>query len=281
MKFTNVYNQTLLQLGENLSTDLGRGLSATEAANRLARDGYNEFKKTKHTSLVVKFLMQFKSFMILVLIAAAIVSGVVGVMNGEGFTDAIIIMVIVVLNAIIGVCQEAKAEKSLEALERMAAPHCRVVRDGEVIIIESRELVVGDVVVIETGDSVPADMRLSEAVNLKIQEAALTGESLPVEKSVDVIDGDVAIGDRVNMAFASCSVTYGRGRGVVVATGQNTEVGKIASMIQSVPEIKTPMQQRLDKLGKLLAIAALAICLLIFAVGVAYGNDLLTMFMTE
>ena len=280
MKFTNVYNQTLLQLGENLSTDLGRGLSATEAANRLARDGYNEFKKTKHTSLVVKFLMQFKSFMILVLIAAAIVSGVVGVMNGEGFTDAIIIMVIVVLNAIIGVCQEAKAEKSLEALERMAAPHCRVVRDGEVIIIESRELVVGDVVVIETGDSVPADMRLSEAVNLKIQEAALTGESLPVEKSVDVIDGDVAIGDRVNMAFASCSVTYGRGRGVVVATGQNTEVGKIASMIQSVPEIKTPMQQRLDKLGKLLAIAALAICLLIFAVGVAYGNDLLTMFMT-
>ena len=280
MKFTNVYNQTLLQLGENLSTDLGRGLSATEAANRLERDGYNEFKKTKHTSLVVKFLMQFKSFMILVLIAAAIVSGVVGVMNGEGFTDAIIIMVIVVLNAIIGVCQEAKAEKSLEALERMAAPHCRVVRDGEVIIIESRELVVGDVVVIETGDSVPADMRLSEAVNLKIQEAALTGESLPVEKSVDVIDGDVAIGDRVNMAFASCSVTYGRGRGVVVATGQNTEVGKIASMIQSVPEIKTPMQQRLDKLGKLLAIAALAICLLIFAVGVAYGNDLLTMFMT-
>lgn len=280
MKFTNVYNQTLLQLGENLSTDLGRGLSATEAANRLARDGYNEFKKTKHTSLVVKFLMQFKSFMILVLIAAAIVSGVVGVMNGEGFTDAIIIMVIVVLNAIIGVCQEAKAEKSLEALERMAASHCRVVRDGEVIIIESRELVVGDVVVIETGDSVPADMRLSEAVNLKIQEAALTGESLPVEKSVDVIDGDVAIGDRVNMAFASCSVTYGRGRGVVVATGQNTEVGKIASMIQSVPEIKTPMQQRLDKLGKLLAIAALAICLLIFAVGVAYGNDLLTMFMT-
>lgn len=280
MKFTNVYNQTLLQLRENLSTDLGRGLSATEAANRLARDGYNEFKKTKHTSLVVKFLMQFKSFMILVLIAAAIVSGVVGVMNGEGFTDAIIIMVIVVLNAIIGVCQEAKAEKSLEALERMAAPHCRVVRDGEVIIIESRELVVGDVVVIETGDSVPADMRLSEAVNLKIQEAALTGESLPVEKSVDVIDGDVAIGDRVNMAFASCSVTYGRGRGVVVATGQNTEVGKIASMIQSVPDIKTPMQQRLDKLGKLLAIAALAICLLIFAVGVAYGNDLLTMFMT-
>ena len=280
MKLENVYNLSAEQLAEQLSTNLAQGLSASEAAERLARDGYNEFRKTKHTSLLVKFLTQFKSFMILVLIAAAVISGVVGVMNGEGFTDAIIIMVIVVLNAIIGVAQEAKAEKSLDALEKMAAPHCKVVRGGEVQVIESRELVVGDVVEIETGDSVPADMRLTESVNLKVQEAALTGESLPVEKQTATIEGEAPIGDRTNMAFASCSVTYGRGRGVVTAVGERSEVGKIASMIQSVPETKTPMQQRLDQLGKYLAVAALAICALIFVVGILYGNDLMTMFMT-
>lgn len=280
MKQENYYRSSVGDVVENLSTNVESGLAATEAAARLERDGYNEFAKTKHTSLLVKFLSQFKSFMILVLIAAAVVSGVVGVMNGEGFTDAIIIMVIVVLNAIIGVFQEAKAEKSLDALERMAAPHCKVVRDGAVQVIPSRELVVGDVVEIETGDSVPADLRLVESVNLKLQEAALTGESLPVEKQTDVIAEEVPIGDRTNMAFSSCAVTYGHGRGVVVATGQQTEVGKIASMIQSVPEVKTPMQQRLDQLGKYLAIAALIICAIIFVVGVLYGNDLLTMFMT-
>ncbi len=280
MKQENYYRSSVGDVVENLATDVESGLTATEAAARLERNGYNEFAKTKHTSLLVKFISQFKSFMILVLIAAAVVSGVVGVMNGEGFTDAIIIMVIVVLNAIIGVFQEAKAEKSLDALERMAAPHCKVVRDGAVQVIPSRELVVGDVVEIETGDSVPADLRLAEAVNLKLQEAALTGESLPVEKQTDLIAEEVPIGDRTNMAFSSCAVTYGRGRGVVVATGQQTEVGKIASMIQSVPEVKTPMQQRLDQLGKYLAIAALIICAVIFVVGVLYGNDLLTMFMT-
>ena len=144
MNFEKVYNNTIEQIAEQLSTDLAQGLSTEEAAARLARDGYNEFRKTKHTTLLVKFLAQFKSFMILVLIAAAVISGVVGVMEGEGFTDAIIIMVIVVLNAIIGVAQEAKAEKSLDALEKMAAPHCKVVRGGEVQVIESRELVVGD-----------------------------------------------------------------------------------------------------------------------------------------
>jgi len=175
MKQENYYRSSVNDVVESLKTNVEAGLTAAEVAARLERDGYNEFAKTKHTSLLVKFLSQFKSFMILVLIAAAVVSGVVGVMNGEGFTDAMIIMVIVVLNAIIGVFQEAKAEKSLDALERMAAPHCKVVRDGAVQVIPSRELVVGDVVEIETGDSVPADLRLVESVNLKLQEAALTG----------------------------------------------------------------------------------------------------------
>lgn len=274
------YRLSAEEVCRRLESDLSHGLSSAEAKKRLERDGYNEFAKKKHTSLLVKFLSQFKSFMIIVLIVAAAVSGVVGVMNGEGFTDAVIILVIIVINAIIGVFQEAKAEKSLDALERMSAPHCKVVRNGEVQVIETRELVVGDVVVIETGDSVPADLRLTEATNLKIQEAALTGESLPVEKSVGTIEGEASIGDRLNMAFGSCSVTYGHGKGIVTAVGTASEVGKIASMIQSVPDLKTPMQQRLDQLGKFLAIAALVICAVIFIVGVLYGNVLLDMFMT-
>ncbi len=263
-----------------LGVDPAKGLSSEEAAARLARDGANEFAKQEHTSLLVKFLSQFKSFMILVLVAAAVISGVVGYLGGEGMTDAIIILAIVVINAIIGVAQEAKAEKSLDALERMSAPQCKVRRNGEVRIIPSRELVVGDIVVIETGDSVPADLRLSAATNLQIQEAALTGESVPVDKNTRTIDEEAPLGDRVNMAFSSCSVTYGHGEGVVVATAGATEVGKIAAMIQSVPETKTPMQQRLDQLGKVLALVALAICALIFVVGLLYGKPLMEMFMT-
>lgn len=274
------YRLSAEESAKRVGADLQNGLTSAEAARRLAEGGANEFEKKKHTSLLTKFVSQFKSFMILVLIAAAVISGVVGYIGGEGFVDAIIIMIIVVINAIIGVFQEAKAEKSLDALERMSAPQCKVLRDGEVVVVPSRELVVGDVVVIETGDSVPADLRLVEATNLKVQEAALTGESLPVEKHTLPLAEEAPIGDRVNMAFGSCSVTYGHGRGVVVATGTHSEVGKIAAMIQSVPEVKTPMQEKLDKLGKVLAVAALAICGVIFVVGLLYGNPLLEMFMT-
>ncbi len=263
-----------------LNTDMKNGLSSEEAAKRLAESGYNEFEKTKRITLFMKFLNQFKSFMILVLLAAAVISGITGYLEGEGFTDAIIILVIIMLNAIIGVAQEAKAEKSLEALEKLSAPHCEVIRDGESRIIESRGLVPGDIVVLDAGDSVPADLRLTEAVNLKLQEAALTGESVPVEKNISPVAADASIGDRTNMAFSSCSVTYGRGKGIVVETGTATEVGKIAAMIQSVPDMKTPLQKKLDQLGKFLAIASLAICTLIFIIGILYGNDILTMFMT-
>ena len=258
-----------------------KGLSSGEAGARQARDGFNEFEKTKHTTLWQKFISQFKSFMIIVLIFAAIISGVTGYMNGEGITDAIIILSILIVNAIIGVFQEAKAEKSLDALEKLSAPHCKVIRDGETTIIESRELVVGDIVVIETGDNVPADLRLIESVNLKIQEAALTGESVPVEKDAEaVLPEDAPIGDRINMAYSSCSVTYGHGKGVVTAIGNQTEVGKIASMIQSVPDIRTPMQIRLDKLGKTLAIICLVVCVVIMVIGLCYGRNLMEMFMT-
>ena len=274
------YQQSVEDVVRQLKTDLTQGLSSRDVTELQERDGLNEFAKKQHTSLWQKFIAQFKSFMIIVLLVAAVISGVTGYMNGEGITDAIIILSILIVNAIIGVFQEAKAENALDALEKLSAPHCKVVRNGEHQVIESRELVVGDIVEIETGDSVPADLRLVESVNLKIQEAALTGESLPVEKTFATITGDVPIGDRVNMAFSSCSVTYGRGVGVVVATGEKTEVGKIAAMIKSVPDMRTPMQVRLDKLGKVLAIISLVVCAVIFIIGLCYGRGLMEMFMT-
>ena len=280
MEKTNYYNLPYKAVKELLHTDTVQGLTEHEAMERLGEYGYNEFKKREHTTLWQKFVAQFKSFMIIVLLIAAAISGVTGYMNGEGITDALIILVILVANAIIGMVQESKAERSLDALERMAAPRCKVVRDGERRIIESRELVPGDIVEIETGDSIPADLRLTEAINLKVQEAALTGESVPVEKSTESIEGDASIGDRVNMAFASCSVTYGRGRGIVVATGTDSEMGKIAAMIESVPEMKTPMQVRLDQLGRVLAIVSLVVCGIIFVIGLCYGRPLMEMFMT-
>lgn len=261
-------------------TDLNKGLTEDVVREKLKREGFNEFAKKKHTTLWQKFIAQFKSFMIIVLLVAAVISGITGYMNGEGVTDAIIILSILIVNAIIGVFQEAKAENALDALEKLSAPHCKVVRNGEHKVIASRELVVGDIVEIETGDSVPADLRLVESVNLKIQEAALTGESLPVEKDTAAIQGNVPVGDRTNMAFSSCSVTYGRGVGVVVATGGQTEVGKIAAMIQSVPDMRTPMQIRLDKLGKALAVISLVVCFVIFVIGLCYGRGLMDMFMT-
>ena len=274
------YQLSVEKVLKHFKTNQENGLNADEVIVRRERDGFNEFAKKKHTTLLQKFFAQFASFMIIVLLIAAVISGVTGYINGEGMTDALIILVILIANAIIGVLQEFKAEKSLDALEKMSAPHCKVIRNGEHKVIESRELVVGDIVEIETGDSIPADIRLTEAVNLKVQESALTGESLPVEKTTDVVAGDVGLGDRVNMAYSSCSVTYGRGQGVVVATGANTEVGKIASMIQSVPDMRTPMQVKLDKLGQVLAIISLVVCGVIFIIGLCYGRNLMDMFMT-
>lgn len=274
------YNQSVEDIAADFSTSCVDGLKKDEIQSRLMKFGYNEFAKKKGKSLWIKFLEQFKSFMILILLIAAIVSGITGYIHGEGFTDAIIILVIVFINAIIGLIQEQRAEKSLEALEKLSAPQCKVIREGKVMVVESKELVPGDLVVLDTGDAVPADLRLTEATNLKVQEAALTGESVPAEKTIDTLSGDnIPLGDRNNMVFSSTNVVYGRGRGIVVHTGMETEVGKIASMIQSVPNYQTPLQQKLDKLGKHLGIAALIICLLIFAVGVWHGNDLFSMFM--
>ena len=207
--------------------------------------------------------------------------GFVGVSEGEGITDTIIILIVVIVNAIIGVTQEAKAEKSLEALQKLSDHAAKVVRDGKMQVIPARELVPGDIVVLDTGDYIPADLRIIEAVNLKSQESSLTGESVPVEKNIDEIkDEETGIGDRINMLFSSSLITYGRGKGIVVETGMNTEVGKIAGMINQTEEQITPLQQKLNKLGKTLGIVALTICALIFAVGIIQGKEPIHMFMT-
>ena len=276
----NWYQKNINDVKKELATDIEKGLSSKQVEEKQQNVGFNELKAKKKKSLIVKFLEQFKDFMIIVLIIAAIVSGIVGILEGEGITDTIIILIVVIINAIIGVAQENKAEKSLEALQKLSAHASKVIRNGKMIVIPSRELVPGDVVVLETGDYVPADLRIIEAVNLKSQESALTGESVPVEKIIDTINEEVGIGDRTNMLFSSSLITYGRGKGIVVETGMNTEVGKIAEIINSSEEGTTPLQEKLNKLGKILGIAALAICVVIFIIGLLYGKEPIHMFMT-
>ena len=277
----NWFNKSVKKVIEELNTNIESGISSEEAKLRQEKYGLNELKAKKKKSLFQKFLEQFKDFMIIVLIISAVVSGIVGVMEGEGLTDTIIILIVVIVNAIIGVAQESKAEKSLEALQKLSDHVAKVIRDGKLVVLPSKELVPGDIVILETGDYIPADLRLIEAVNLKVQEAALTGESVPVEKIIEKIkEENIGIGDRTNMTFSSSLVTYGRGKGVVVETGMTTEVGKIAGIINDTIETETPLQAKLNKLGKTLGIVALIICAFIFLVGIIYGKEPVHMFMS-
>ena len=275
------FSKTDLEVEEYLQTSMEKGLSSSEVKKRQDENGFNELQQAKKKSLFVKFLEQFKDFMIIVLIIAAIVSGIVGVAQGEGITDTIIILIVVIANAIIGVAQEAKAEKSLEALQKLSGHEAKVIREGNIQTIPARELVEGDIVVLDTGDYIPADLRIFEAVNLKAQESSLTGESVPVEKQASVINEDeLPIGDRANMLFSSSLVTYGRGKGIVVETGMNTEVGKIAEMLSGTEEQETPLQKKLNTLGKTLGIVSLIICIIIFIIGIIQGREIISMFMT-
>lgn len=275
------FHKSVEETKEYFKLDEKNGLSSEQVNENRAKYGTNELQAKKKKSTFVKFLEQFKDFMIIVLIIAAIISGVVGYIEGEGITDSIIILIVVILNAVIGVIQENKAEKSLEALQKLSAHVSKVIRNGKMEVIPAKELVPGDIVVLDTGDYVPADLRIIEAVNLKSQEASLTGESVPVDKKTEKIDNEeVDLGDRDNMLFSSSLITYGRGKGIVVETGMNTEVGKIAGIINSAEETQTPLQAKLNKLGKTLGIAALAICAIIFVIGLIYGKDPIEMFMT-
>ena len=260
---------------EVLKTSL-EGLSSDDAKKLLEEYGPNTLKEKAKKTILALFLDQFSDFMILILIAAAIVSGIIGEPS-----DAMAIAVIVILNAVIGFVQEYRAEKAIAALKKMSASFATVIRDNKPADIPSSELVPGDVVIIDAGKIVPADLRLSEVAQLKVEEAALTGESVPAEKHIEVIhDQIVPLGDRKNIVYKGTSVSYGRGKGIVFATGMNTELGKIAAMLQEEEESKTPLQKRLAAFGKKLAIAVLAICAIIFGVGIIRGEQPLLMLLT-
>jgi P-type Ca2+ transporter type 2C len=252
------------------------GLSADEAARRLEKWGPNELIEKKRRSPVLMFVDQFRDFMILVLIAAAVVSGIIG-----DLSDTLVILVILTLNAVVGFVQEYRAENAMAALKKMASPSATALRSGQPVKIPASQLVPGDVVLLEAGMIVPADMRLAEAAQLKVEEAALTGESVPVEKLFTTLDGtEIPLADRINMVFKGTILSSGRGKGVVVATGMETEIGKIASMLQGEGEVKTPLQKRLAVFGRKLAIAVLLICAVVFGMGLVRGEPVLLMLLT-
>ena len=281
MEESKWFNKSIEEAEKILETNIQNGLAENDVKTKREKYGLNMLKVKKKASLLQRFIEQFKDFSIIVLIIAAIVSGFVGISQGEGMTDTIIILIVVLANAIIGIAQESKAEKSLEALQKLTDHASKVIRDGKIKVIPAKELVPGDIVVLDTGDYIPADLRVIEAVNLKAQESSLTGESVPVEKTTKTIEKtDVGIGDRTNMLFSSSLVTYGRGKGIVVQTGMNTEVGKIAGMLDNTEKQITPLQEKLNKLGKTLGIAALAICAFIFIIGLIQGKEPINMFMT-
>ena len=273
------YTQTEEQVLSSVQSTK-EGLTSAQAKERLEKYGPNALQAGEKTTVLQKFINQFKDFMIIVLLAAAVIS----FFAHEGApdpTDAIVILAVVILNAIVGVIQESKAEEAIEALQKMASPVATVLRDGEHLHVKGEEIVVGDIVILEAGDVVPADMRLLEVNTIKIEEAALTGESVPVEKDLVIPEGeDVGIGDRSNMAFASTNVTYGRALGVVTATGMDTEVGKIAHMLANTEESKTPLQENQDALGKWLTIMILVIAVIIFGIGLIRGYEWTHMLLT-
>lgn len=270
------YQQSLPAIYQELETD-EHGLQQSAAAQRLEQYGPNALNQQKTTSLLQKFIAQFKDFMIIVLLVAALIAA----FTGEA-VDAVIILLVVVLNAIFGVFQESKAEEAINALKEMSAPDATVLRDGQLQTVKSDALVPGDIVSLEAGDIVPADLRLIESASLKVEESALTGESVPVEKRAEMVaEGELPIGDRLNMAYMNSNVTYGRATGIVVATGMQTEVGRIAGMIEAADETTTPLQANLTQLGKSLTILILVIAAVVFGIGMLRGQEsLINMLLT-
>ncbi len=269
------YRKEIKEVLKELKVDSELGLTEEEAGLRLKQYGPNELGEETESKFLSKLIAQFSDFLVIILVIAAVISMIVGESK-----DAIVILAIVILNAILGIYQEGKAEKALEALKQMAAPNAKVIRAGKTIRIPANSLTPGDIVLLDAGDIVPADLRLIESANLKIEEASLTGESVPVEKRADSIyEKEVALGDRYNIAYTSTIVSYGRGKGIVVGTGHKTEIGKIASMIQSFEEEATPLQRKLNDLGKVLGITTIAICIIVFAMGLIQRRPALEMLM--
>lgn len=262
---------------QEFQISLDAGLNTEQVSENQKKYGLNQLKEANKKTFLSKVADQFKDFLILILLAASVVSFSIGEK-----TDAMIIVAIVIINAMLGLYQEGKAEKAIEALQKLAAPNANVIRNGAPISVPAEQLVPGDVVVLETGDIVPADLRLVESHNLQIEEASLTGESVASEKRAeDICEEDVSLADRKNMAYASTILTYGRGKGVVVSTGHDTEIGKIAEVIQGYEEESTPLQKKLARLGKQLGIIVLAVCVVVFVIGILQNLPMLDMFMTS
>ena len=280
MLFHSETKETVLK---ELSSNGESGLTTGQVSERFSQYGPNRLKEKKKKTNLQRFFDQFKDVMILILIVAAVISFVIACMGNDPmeFFEPVLILLIVVLNAVMGMLQESKAEKALDALKNMSAPHARVLRDGEEKIIDASELVPGDIIHLEAGDFIPADARLLHSVSLKSEESALTGESVPSEKEADdLIEQKASLGDRSNMVFSGCSITYGTATAVVTATGMDTEMGKIANLLDGESETQTPLQKKLAQLGKYLGIVALAACGIIFVVGLASGIPVLEIFMT-
>ena len=271
------HNQRSIDVLKEFDSMASDGLSTVEAKERLEKYGLNEFQDKKRKTFLQKFIDQFKDFMIIILIVAAIIS----IAAGER-VDAIVILAIVILNAFLSIYQEGQAEKSLESLKQMSAPEAKVIRDGKKTVVPARELVPGDIVILEAGDIIPADLRLFTSSNLKVDESSLTGESVAVEKNSEaILDNNATLGDRVNMAYMSTIVTYGRGKGVVVGTSHDTEIGKIATMIEEIEDDLTPLQNKLDKLGKKLGILTIIICAIVFALGLIQKREVIDMLLVS
>lgn len=277
------HSSSVEEVSKKLKTNINIGLSEEEAQKRFERYGPNNLKEKKKESIFVKFIKQFNDFMIITLIIAAIISAVVSKLNGEAdYIDSIIIVAIVIFNAIMGLVQEQKAEKSLEALKKMSAPNAKVIRNGRVQEIDATLVVPGDIVILEAGNYVPADCRLINSYNLKIEESALTGETIPsLKDSSKILKENTAMGDLCNMVFATTIVVNGHGEAIVVETGMNTRVGKIAGMIIEDESPETPIQKKLAEVGKILAIACIIICVLIFVIGIFKKIPIIEMFMTS
>jgi Ca2+-transporting ATPase len=275
------HSAPITELLASLGTDPATGLSETEVAARLGKYGKNLLRQEKRVSLARRFLLQFKDVMIVILLIAAGISLAVSLAEGETLFEPLLILLIVILNAVIGVVQENKAERALEALKSLSSPHCRVLRDGKESIVDASGLVVGDIVILEAGDITPADARLIQSSNLKSDESALTGESVAAQKDADeTIAKNAPLGDRKTMLFAGCSITYGSAKAVVTATGMDTEIGKIADLLQQGGDDETtPLQRKLAQLGKYLGIAALLACLAIFGIGLLDKMPVLDIFM--
>ena len=268
-----VYQKNKEELLEELGVSR-RGLSIEQSTERIAKFGKNELAEGKQKSLFMMFLEQFKDFLVIILIGAALISALLG-----DFESTIVIIVVISLNAFLGTYQQAKANQSLDSLKKLSSPQVKVLRNNQPTIIDSQLLTIGDIVQLEAGDFISADGRIIENASLKVNESALTGESLSVEKSDQVIENEVPLGDQINMLFSGSYVTYGRGSYVVTSVGMNTEVGKIASLLKATKEKKTPLQENLDDFGQKLSIIILVICVVIFGLNIFQGKPMMDSFM--